>query len=310
MGFSLRRALAGAVMGAAHAGVELADASLKQAAVDRANAEQFERQKELERLRDEALFNRQQRVDDMKEAKVKSGRKEISDIVATKVAELRDEGVDPHSAKGLLQIGSYLGEKGFDDHGQKYIERGIMLQRNDEAHEDRVDARKARSEDLKLRLAEVGARRGEANDAKAERAKERDIARYLPAVRSVGAEMGYRGPDNKKVDFESGEQFAQTAYLEAIDAGLSPKKALEAVSKFGLASNTQFAQRPNEMRQIAAFNLEQLRATNYNQSPLAPPENSAATAVVPPAQPAAQPKRRTPGIFERLNNSDTFLPPK
>ena len=166
MGFSLGRALAGALAGGAAAAGQVADQQILEATRQREADAQLARQRQLMIEQDELLANRAERVEATKLARSKAEREAISGEFKSHRADLRAQGVNPDSQKGLVSLAGYLGEKGYIDYADKYRNDAINMQRNDESHQDRVDARVDRAQQAKERMAEIASRRAATNDEK------------------------------------------------------------------------------------------------------------------------------------------------
>jgi hypothetical protein len=139
MGFSLKRALAGAVVGGAHAAGEVFDAQLKEAAADRARLADEERARRQAEYADELLANREARKQEMLDRREADKRKTYSETVKTVTAELKEKGVKIGSAEGQQAIGDAFANAGYPEFADKFFD----------------NSQKARDTDSKERLKEI-----------------------------------------------------------------------------------------------------------------------------------------------------------
>ena len=207
MGFSLGRALAGALAGGAAAAGQIADAHILEATRQREADASSQRQREQMVAQDELQAARADRVEATKIKRSKDERDAISGEIKSHRADLKKNGVDPDSQKGLVSLAGYLGEKGYIDYADKYRNDAINMQRNDEAHQDRVDARVDRAQQARERLAEIGARRGAANDEKVSAREKLELAKIDDTLNTFKFKSVDPRTDREAVD--------DTAYNEA-----------------------------------------------------------------------------------------------
>lgn len=127
MGFSLKRALLGAVVGGAHAAGEVYDAQLKEAAANRQRELDLAKTKELQAHADELLANREARKQEMLDAKQEKLRTTFKDIVNTETAALKEKGIGIGTAEGQQAIADAFISAGypteanlFADNAQKW----------------------------------------------------------------------------------------------------------------------------------------------------------------------------------------------
>lgn len=177
MGFSLGRALAGALAGGAAAAGQIADAHILEATRQREADASFQRQRELMAAQDELQAARADRVEATKIKRSKDERDAISGEIKSHRADLKKNGVDPDSQKGLVSLAGYLGEKGYIDYADKYRNDAINMQRNDEVHQDRVDDRVDKAQRARERMAEISLGRAAARDEKVSAREKLELAK-------------------------------------------------------------------------------------------------------------------------------------
>ena len=173
MGFSLKRALAGAVVGGAHAAGEVFDAQLKEAAIDRARIADEERARRQAEYADQLLEQREARKQELLDRRETDKRKIYKDTVAEATASLKEKGIKIGSAEGQQAIAESFINAGYPEFGNtfadnaqrareaddrkelKKIEMANLMETRRAAREARADARESkeslkRSEDFKV----------------------------------------------------------------------------------------------------------------------------------------------------------------
>lgn len=135
MGFSLKRALAGAVVGGAHAAGEVYDAQLKEAAITRAREAEFERQKQLQIHQDEILAERENRRDELKANRADKEQDKVAKSMSEIRSAVREKGLDPDKIDGLRYAAGLADEKGYTTIADKYRMR-LETERSHLANEE------------------------------------------------------------------------------------------------------------------------------------------------------------------------------
>lgn len=135
MGFSLKRALAGAVVGGAHAAGEVFDAQLKEAALERERQQQFERQKELQIHQADLVMDRENRRDELKAARADKEQEKIGKNMSEIRSAVREKGLDPDKIDGLRYAAGLADEKGYTSIADKYRVR-LETERSHLANEE------------------------------------------------------------------------------------------------------------------------------------------------------------------------------
>lgn len=127
MGFSLARALAGAIAGGAGATAQIADQQIKEAAVTRQREADFERQRQLMREQDEIMAAREQRVAETKAAAEKARRKEVSDFMLAQTDILAKQKINPGSIAGQQALATAAARAGYQDYADKFYDNAIRI---------------------------------------------------------------------------------------------------------------------------------------------------------------------------------------
>lgn len=138
MGFSLKRALLGAVVGGAHAAGEVYDAQLKEAAANRQRELELEKQKELESHRDQLLEAREGRKQEFLDKREKDKREIYKNVVAAESATLKEKGIGIGSAEGQQAIANAFITAGYPEFGDKFSDNAQKAREAD----DRKDLKK------------------------------------------------------------------------------------------------------------------------------------------------------------------------
>lgn len=135
MGFSLKRALAGAVVGGAHAAGEVFDAQLKEQAANRSRELELERQKEMARYQDELTGDRENRRDEIKAARAEKDQDKVARNMSEIRSAVREKGLDPDKIDGLRYAAGLADERGYTSIADKYRVR-LETERSHLANED------------------------------------------------------------------------------------------------------------------------------------------------------------------------------
>lgn len=157
MGFSLKRALLGAVVGGAHAAGEVYDAQLKEAEKNRQRELDLAKTKELQEHADELLANREARKQEMLDAKQEKLRTTFKDIVNTETAALKEKGIGIGTAEGQQAIADAFISAGYPTEANLFAD-------NAQKWRDATD----RKELKKIEMANLMATRSAARAAAAE----------------------------------------------------------------------------------------------------------------------------------------------
>lgn len=307
MGFSLGRALAGALAGGAAAAGQIADAHILEATRQREADASFQRQRQLALEQDELRAARAERVEATKIKRSKDEREAISAEIKSHRADLKKNGVDPDSQKGLVSLAGYLGEKGYIDYADKYRNDAINMQRNEEAHQDRVDARADRAQQAKERMGEIALRRLVAKDEKVSAREKLELAKIDDTLGTFKFKTTDPRTDKEVLD--------DTAYNDAkilVDRMQQANIPLADINRKLMDLKSQsdsFRTNPANKGISGAQALDMALAEAESQAVArskasAPTVQSQYRPTSTSAPPPAPSKPRTPGFFESLN-----LPP-
>lgn len=135
MGFSLERALAGAVAGAANAAGEVYDAQLKEGVLQRARAEEQANRIALAEEQDRLLAAREQRKQEYLDSKEQSKRSLYASLVEEQVSELKRKGIAIGGAEGQRIIGQAFIEKGYPEFANTFFDNAQKAQQADDNKE-------------------------------------------------------------------------------------------------------------------------------------------------------------------------------
>lgn len=296
MGFSLKRALAGAIVGGAHAAGEIADANLKEATRQRERDEAFERQKQLMEMQDENRYRRDQQVYELKEKRDTEKAKRFGTFLSQVTDDLSKEGIKIGSAEGQARIGEAMLKNGYPAEGDKFSDNATRLSMI-KSNED-------------LRREEIRARMETARMARASRESTRNDAgkedeRGFVFAGMAGQRIVVPQRDGKPVRFDNGPGYLQQLYGEARENGMDPKDARRLVNDTQIAISSGIKQNPNDPDDVATKALMVARRIWDKKPEQAAPTPAQSSAQVPP--PAAKPKR-VPGFFEARQLNVGSLP--
>ena len=135
MGFSLKRALLGAVVGGAHAAGEVYDAQLKEAEKNRQRELDLAKTKELQEHADELLANREARKQEMLDKREADKRSIYKDIVGTQTAALKEKGIGIGTAEGQQSIAEAFISAGYPEFGDKFSDNAQKAREADDRKE-------------------------------------------------------------------------------------------------------------------------------------------------------------------------------
>ena len=293
MGFSLARALAGAIAGGAGAAASIADANIKEAAASREREAQFERQRQLMREQDEIIAAREQRVADTKLKLENARRKEVSNFMNVQLDALSERGIDPGSVQGQRMLASAAARAGYQDYADKFYDNAYkQLQLNSE--EARAAAQLAATKEMReMALAESRARREESRarreadtDAKIsdrEKATWKDISSTVDSFELQTYDReGHKGEVDGTAKTEAMRMVRQMQ-----DKDVPATKILDNVLKF----KSQFDEIRTDPQMKGARGVQLFDATAkfINTEVAKTKEASQPKPAQPPSAPAAQP---------------------
>ena len=289
MGFSLRRALAGAVAGGAGAMVDLADNALKSAARDRELQMQFDRQKELMAIQEENAANRAQRTYELKDKRDTDKAARFGTFLSQTTADLKKEGVKPESAEGQARLASALTSGGYPAEGDKFFDNSIKLKQISSNEE-------LRRAEQGIRLEMARDRRSGTVDKSSAKAAEKQLADTID-----GFAFKVKDRDGKFVD----DDRALDEVRRLVDKGRRSGRSVEDINSSLLNFKPVFNAERSKSPSAAGDDIFRSAWASI-QPPKEQPAQAAAPAPVI-AQPPAQ-KKVTPGIFSGFGGNGNRPP--
>lgn len=310
MGFSLKRALAGAIAGGAGAVGGIADARIKEAQQERERQQAFERQRELLELQDEIAAQREQRVEASKQRLEDAKIERMGGFMKDSLASLRESGIDPGSALGQRKLAELALENKQPALADRFFDNA-----------NRMDEMKDRSELRKMELGNrmqiASLRRGSST------AGGNDYTKGLAYAGKIGARLAVTGRDGKPVKVPEGASYMESLFRDAVADGMTPEQALGAVNEMHteIAKGLQKTRGVNPLEVIEPM-IDVFKANGYTamRRDNQPPQNAGTqqfSTVAPKAAPGAEPEKRTPSVFQRLQErfsgaasmgADTVIP--
>ena len=299
MGFSLARALAGAIAGGAGATAEIADMQIKGAAVTRQREADFERQRQLMREQDEIMAAREQRVAETKLRMEKERRAEISGFMREQLDALKEQKIDPGSIAGQRALASAAAEAGYQEYADKFYDNAIKLGQIESAAESNREARALRAQAMQLAHEDARARREEATSRKQTEREEKEELKRQNELYRLGAVTGQPDREGKAPKFDATPRLIGV-YRDAMANGMTPDDAFGAALAVRKGIDMGLRQNPD-------FDLVADKAVGAVSSQWRKPETDK-PAQAPVAQPAPVPvppkeKPYTPSIFEKFSGA-------
>lgn len=303
MGFSLKRALLGAVVGGAHAAGEVFDAQLKEAATNRARELDLAKQKEFAGYQDELLSQREARKQEMLDKREADKRAIYTNIVKEQTAALKEKGIGIGSAEGQQAIAEAFISAGYPEFGDKFSDNAQKAREADD-----------RKELKKIEMANLMATRSAARMASAEARAGR-----IELRRSEDFKMADKAYNDMLTDYEI-PTFSDDGKRSGVDptvknwirgqtfeiARKDPYAAMQAAQQLGATVDELRAANPGtslfKITQMAEDRVKAgTKAMNTTISGQTMDFNSPRGAA--PAQAPAtgsQPRERVPGFFEKF----------
>ena len=248
MGFSLSRALAGAVVGATTAAGKMFDEGFAEDAKNRAREADLEKAKEVARFTDELTSAREERVNEMKLKTLARERAENKLIIGEQRSIMKEKNIDPGSAEGQSMIGTAFADAGradqaniFYDNAQKFQ----LLKNQKEIHELEIKGRT----DL-ARLAR--------DTALANREDTKDAAAWLKAG-ELGKDIMHPVTNENGVTkmerFENGSAYSRKIFDAATASGKSRQEALQITSEFVGGANERIQAKKKEKPALSTSDI-------------------------------------------------------
>lgn len=281
MGFSLRRALAGAVAGGAHAAVELADHAIKSAEHDRRRALEFEQQNRLMETQAQNAEARARRAYEFKEKRETDKIERYGKFLSATTADLKKEGIKPESADGQARIAAALSTNGFPAEGDKYQDnyfKLLELKTKDEQRKAEQTIRLEMARDRRAGTAEKASTKAGAASSKADEKELKETINSF-AFKTKSREGG-----------SEEDSTARDLVANIVDKGRSQGASAGEMNSRLLALKPAFnAERAEKPR---ANGADIFRSTweKVNTKPADKPAQ-------PAVQPAAAERKVTPSIF-------------
>ena len=291
MGFSLRRALAGAVAGGAGAVVELADNALKSAARDRELQMQFDRQKELMAIQEENAANRAQRTYELKDKRDTDKAARFGTFLSQTSAELKKEGIKPESAQGQARLASALTSGGYPAEGDKFFDNSIKLQQISSNEE-------LRRAEQGIRLEMARSRRSGTADNSSTKAAEKQLADTID-----GFAFKVKDRDGKFVD----DDRALDEVRRLVDKGRRSGRSVEDINSSLLNFKPVFNAERSKNPSAAGDDIFRSAWTSI-QAPKEKPSQGILSQALPVISQAPAQKKVTPGIFSGFGGSGNRPP--
>lgn len=279
MGFSLSRALGGALIGASGTAAHLAEQGLKEEAKQRELAAQFEKQKELIAIQDENTRNRDQSAYDFKVKREKERADRFGEFLSSTIAEMKKEGIKPFSIDGQARISEALASKGYVAEADKYSDnaKGLAQIKSNE------ELRKA---EQAIRLEMARDRRGATSDKESTKAAEKRLNDTID-----GFSFELRGRDGSKqgVDDTAADEVRRIVDRQ-LRSGKSHDEINSSLMNFKSAFNAERASNPS------APGSALFRSTWEKIKPQEPPATTSGSA--PPASENTQKRAHIAGVLE------------
>lgn len=225
MGFSLKRALAGAVAGAANAVGEIADLQLKEAAAARLREQELADKRMLMGEENELVIQREQRVAEMKSKMLDSERGKIGEMVKSFTAEYK--GKDITSPEGQRYLAGKFAQMGRTDLANIYEDNARTAEQTRNSHLDRRAQMAISAQNSRDNRDAIRQRREELQAAKDAAALEKKNNVLFNQVRTLADRVGTRGRDGKFIRNDSGLAIGTEIANFALDSGKTHTQAAE-----------------------------------------------------------------------------------
>lgn len=285
MGFSLKRALAGAVVGGAHAAGEVYDAQLKEAAITRQREAEFERQKELQAHQADILMDRENRRDEIKAARADKDQEKVAKNMSEIRSAVREKGLDPDKIDGLRYAAGLADEKGYTAIADKYRVR-LETERSHTANE----------ENKKIQMAAIAESRAGRKREEMD-SEERNAMAGIERLASKLVIKKYDPDTQKEIKEQTDDSAANAAISWAYDQRDNKRSFKEIRSELSNIVNKVSAVRTDpklgKLPGQAQFDI----VVGFKKNPNAPDqvESKSAQGTEPESTPASSPKKPDSG---------------
>lgn len=296
MGFSLKRALAGAVMGAANAQVEIADANLKEAAEQRKLEEQFARQKELIAIQDENAMRREQSMISLKEEILNKRSEKDKLFLNEGLDALKKDGVNPGSIEGQRRLAEMAARNGNQNYADKFFDNAIRMGEI----ESKAELRKA---EIATRLETARM----AREARSSGSDDKEEARLLTLADLAGKRVRVTDREGKTGSLAEASNQLQALALEAKDRGMATADIKRLLLDTSSLINLGIRENPNDPNKALFGAIEQQRRFN-KWAPEPSQDKKSSAPPPPPAPPVPVKKDVVPGVFSGFGGTGNRPP--
>ena len=298
MGFSLARALAGAIAGGAGTTAEIADMQIKEAAVTRQREADFERQRQLMREQDEIMAAREQRVADTKLRMEKERRAEISGFMREQLDALKEQKIDPGSIAGQRALASAAAAAGHQDYADKFYDNAIKLGQIESVAESNRESRALRAQTAQMAHEDARARRQESTDRKATEREEKEELKRQNELYRLGNISGQPDREGETPKFDATPRLIGV-YREAMGSGMSPDDAFGAALAVRKGIDLQLNKGVDF--ETAADRSVGVVVSQWRQPAQNEPQQKPAAAQPTPVAPVPKEKKYIPSFVEKLS---------
>lgn len=224
MGFSLKRALAGAVAGSAHALGEIADLQLKEEAAARLRAQEVADKRMLMGEENELLLQREQRVAEMKSKMLDDERTSIGKKVVEFKAGYKGDITTP---AGQRYLAGKFGEIGRTDLANIYEDNARAAEQTRNSHLDRQAQLAISTQNSRDNRDAIRQRREEVQLAKDAALNDKKNGVLFNQVKALADRVGTRDRDGKFIRNDSGLAIGTEIANFALDSGKTHTQAAE-----------------------------------------------------------------------------------
>lgn len=242
MGFSLKRALAGAVAGAANAVGEIADLQLKEAAAARLREQELADKRMLMGEENELLLQREQRVAEMKSKMLDTERGKIGEMVKQFSAAYKGDISSPAGQRYLAGEFAKAGRTDLANIFEDNARTGIAALDSAENRRTQLKIAAMNSRDNRDAIRQ---RREEVQMAKDAALLEKKNNVLFNQVRTLADRVGTRGRDGKFVRNDSGLAIGTEIANFALDSGKTHTQAAEFAQNAMARFNDELQKNPN-----------------------------------------------------------------
>lgn len=242
MGFSLKRALAGAVAGAANAVGEIADLQLKEAAAARLREQELADKRTLMGEENELLVQREKRVAEMKSKMLDDERTKIGGMVKEFKTGYKGDITTP---AGQRYLAGKFGEMGRTDLANIYEDNARAAEQTQNSHLDRQAQLRIAATNSRDNRDAIRQRREEVQAAKDAALIEKKNNMLFSQVRTLADRVGTRGHDGKFIRNDSGLAIGTEIANFALDSGKTHTQAAEFAQNAMSRFNEELQKNPN-----------------------------------------------------------------